>query len=210
MKPILDSWTIVIVGKWNTRIFSPEWVAKHLFGKEKGDSIQLELQVAPDFRLRLSSDNIVIFPDDDKLIIGVKSKDLEVLKKAQYIAQQILTTLKHTPVAAVGINLSFALDTDPTDPILNSLKLFDAQLYASKDYVLKETLIKRTFIKDSKTINVSVVYGEDIVFEFNFHSQVSGAEQALTVLTNGFQENFSYAKEILTDIYELEVEEDLI
>lgn len=31
MKPKLETWTIVVAGGWNVRIFSPEWVGKQLF-----------------------------------------------------------------------------------------------------------------------------------------------------------------------------------
>ena len=35
MKPVFNTWTVVVVGRWNVSIFNPDWLGKNLFDNKE-------------------------------------------------------------------------------------------------------------------------------------------------------------------------------
>jgi hypothetical protein len=107
MIPNLDTWTIVLVGGWNPKIFRPEWVGKEVFDRK---NIALEVPLSPGssvLRYNSPEDSLVLIPSDDRLVIGIRKAEEPVLNKAAAIAKKVLDLLPYTPIGAIGVNFGF-------------------------------------------------------------------------------------------------------
>ena len=45
MKPLVDNFTVVIVGLWNINIFTPEWLKNNLFEINNEEKLLIELPI---------------------------------------------------------------------------------------------------------------------------------------------------------------------
>ncbi len=204
MKPLLETWTIVIVGKWNVNIFSPDWVSMHLFDKKEGDQIKLELQVGSDFSMRLLDEDILIYPLQDKLIIGVANNNEETLDRATNISKKVLSILSHTPIRAIGINFGFTFD-DELDKLTTLFALSDNSSFATGGYQINESSIRRSINHQDEVINFSITRNEHYVFDFNFHRDVQSSSDALAAIDDGFRPRLAVIKDVCKNVYNIDI-----
>lgn len=178
-EPLKNLFTIVIIGRWNVSIFSPEWVGKNIFKKRE---IILDVGIEPGLSRRLSDEKIVIIPLSQRLMITLSIIDDEALKGMENAVCEILTLLTHTPVSAVGINFGYKIKPLPENytsdfPVLLSEKL------ASEDLVVKSHEVK--WIVDyereqNRSLNISnQIDGNEAIVKFNFHRDIKNTEEAI-------------------------------
>ena len=105
MKYVEDSFSIMVVGKWNASILSPHWIGKTILEAE-----EVEVQVAvgdPKLPIRIKHDNVLISPSPDSLNISPLIRSNLAFEKAEDVAFKITSLLQYTPVVAYGINFNF-------------------------------------------------------------------------------------------------------
>lgn len=206
MKPNLENWTLVIVGQWNARIFSPKWAAEKIL---KQGEIKVELAVSSNAPIiRLHTDDLVLIPLDDRIILGAKGITDDILRKVEVIARTTLELLPHTPVTALGIN--FAFNEENLSPDLLSLfETKDQRELSDFGFKLTKTELSRQLKLDDKTINLSHIYQEGILeVKLNFHHDIGSATQANGLLENRVIEYRDMAYSLLNNVYKLTLEED--
>lgn len=178
MRANLDNWTLVLTGQWNVRIFRPEWVIENLL---EGGQVNVEAFLTPGIaQIRLVSEEVVLVPKDDRIIIGVKAPGDNHLAKIEEIAIKMLSLLAHTPVNAFGVNFSF-IEDDPPQSLLDLFQTKDSGPLVKFGGRINLTELKHSlrFEGDDGILNLkqSVKDGR-VTIDFNFHYQAKSAEDA--------------------------------
>ena len=100
MKAVPTDWTVVVTGNWNISIFNPDWVAKNVFQQ---DGVEVEVGLGSgQTTLRVRSASAILIPLNDRIIIGMRSDDKNLVEQLESYAIRILSLLPHTPVASYG------------------------------------------------------------------------------------------------------------
>ncbi len=208
MIPKQEDWTIVLAGQWNVRIFSPEWVAKEIFDVSV-DKIQVEVSLAlGDNRIRFSKDDISLIPQNDRIIIGIKTCDDKVLQNAENLAKKIFTLLPQTPIKGFGINFGFVEEKQSRE-IISLFQLDDGKKISDHKCKLQQTEITRKLQVKNSILNLKHVFEDDNLFlRLNFHHEINSAKTARTKLRNKTIWCKNFACQFLNKVYGLVLEEE--
>lgn len=205
MHPSAETWTIVVAGAWNVRVFSPDWVAQHLTPDVQ---LTLEVPVSPALgNLRIVAGKIVLIPGDDRLIVGVQEPTLEVMKSVEALVCRVLTMLQHTPVSAIGVNFGFE-DDHPSSEITELFSLPDLASLSDFGCNVREATIGRSIQVDGMMLNLrhTLVAGIYRV-HFNFHHDAKSAAGAAELLTGRSERCLSVARNLMSAVYHGKLDE---
>jgi len=73
-----DGWNLVLLGKWNKYILSPEWTAENIF---QVDGVQVEFSINLDRPHRYTSDTVRMIPGEDSVVFIPIEFDNETLSR---------------------------------------------------------------------------------------------------------------------------------
>jgi len=181
----LDAWTIVLLGQWNARLLSPDWVSQKLFLEP---NIQVEIVIINgEPIIRYSTDKITLQPSDNRVVLGLKDNSNVCLDKMEQAAKLLLGMLPQTPLAGIGINFGFQVRSTPEyAPIAlpTLFKLLDLENLTSYGCNISQTDIQRTLNLHDVIMNFRCSMLPDSIIEMhlNFHNDVISAETALQKL----------------------------
>lgn len=207
MKIIEGSWSVVIVGKWNRYILTPEWVGKNIFEKEE---IEVEFPInKPELSPRYKSDNIIFLPAIHRcqFIAQEPYDNNDLLEKICILSNKLVKILKYTPLSAIGVNFGFEEDISNFSR-LEIFSLNDQSDFSDQNFEISFTEIKRQLKINNKLLNLSLSHNNEKVFiDFNFHYTVDNAESAEIILSNKlFSENKAIVFNMLQEIYDLKID----
>lgn len=203
MRAEAEGFSVVVVGAWNTAIFSPDWIKNHL---TRAPHIGIEFAVnAPTLPLRLAFDDIFLLVSPDRLAITPQQVRDDLLAKTQEVATLILDALPHTPVAALGINFRFR-EPQPAGRLLETFVLTDRGHLADAGAVVRATSIRRGLSVNDDFVNLTLELkpGGEVTAEFNFHHEVDKASSAKERLASGVLRRRDMAIELLRATYQVE------
>lgn len=209
MKIVDGTWSVVIVGKWNRYILTPEWIGKKIFEQDEFE-VQFPVnrpELAPRYK---SSNNILFMPAIHKCqFIAQPPYDNDMLTKMSSYIRKLVTILEHTPVTAFGNNFGFEVDSDKFG-FLGLFNLADTGPFLGKRLDPTTTEIKRQFPIDKHFLNFTIIHNQEKVnFDFNFHYNVSQPTEIAELVTDTLIiENKQKAYEILQEIYQLDLADD--
>jgi hypothetical protein len=204
MQPILDKWTIVVVGQWNVHVFNPAWVSQNLFGSEEL-GIEINLENVPD-RVRFRCGNVILIPTESRLIVGMTNVGDEALRDAETVTRRILDLLSHTPISACGINFGYREDNPPAD-LLSLFRFDDIDDVSDFGASIVRSEINRTLHYDQHVINLKHVLADGgVEVHINFHYEAAPASVAGELLQNRTQSTKELAEQLLEQVYNLTVE----
>lgn len=144
MEPNLEGWTIVIAGAWNQAIFTPPWIAKHLLSEERDVQVELGIAfMAVERLMKFPTRDVSLSISPERLIIQPSRLTRAALETANNCAHKVLTTLQHTPIAAIGLNCTYQTD-DPPSGIIRALQLGDSEELSHCRLDVQEARIART------------------------------------------------------------------
>ncbi len=185
MRPNLEEWTIVLVGGWNPKIFSPKWVAGKLFGTKDSQTVQIEAGIGPGVQfLKYHFGGAVVIPRDDRLILGVATPKDEQLERIEKLACRVLELLPETPLSAVGVNFGFVEDDVPQD-LSRIFDIADRKQLASTDYdVANRTELRRQLARNKGgVLNLKQVFAPpNVEIKINYHLGTDQWKEAKTFL----------------------------
>ncbi|HYA39748.1 MAG TPA: hypothetical protein VEF34_00460 [Syntrophobacteraceae bacterium] len=208
MKPDFQHWTVAVAGQWNTRLFGPEWVIANLSG---GEQVNAELLLATGLaNLRLHWGGLILIPQQEMIIIGVKEGSDQTLQKAEELAIKILELLPHTPVQGCGINFGFT-DADPPSEMLGLFRLQDSDKISDLEAAIKATEIKRQleFKNEDYILNLTCSMGEKGVgLHLNYHYGVNSTSLAAKALAGKTVRHKSDSLKIIESLYNLLLESE--
>jgi len=209
MKIIDGAWSLVTAGKWNRYILNPGWIGKNLFNEEE---VKVEFPVNnPDLPPRYTtSDNIIFVPATHRTnFIAQSPYSNEMLIKICKMNRKLMEILLHTPITAIGANFGFEEKSEKFR-YLDLFKFSDSNTLADNDYIANISNLKRQFELEKGLLNFTISYNEETVkFDFNFHYQVSGTDEALQILQDDtLITNRDIALKISKEFYDLEIDEE--
>ena len=207
----LDGWNLVILGAWNPRIFTPEWLIRHVFAggqePEPGTQIGVEFPLQSGQPYRYSAAGIRIIPSLSRVVLAPLDHTDTTLETLERAAVALLNRLSHTPISALGINFKF-VEPHPENGIL---ELFqgnaDIGRYAANGNAVEEQSITRRMDVNRSRLAVTVAWGGDegVVVDFNFHRDAASCEHAVELLTGTVATDLATAMGILTEVYRFEL-----
>ena len=103
--------SIVSVGSWNSRIFTPAWVSANIFAMPDGKSMKIALN-EQQMTLSYVWKDIQLLMSDTRIEFKSSQCSKETLTLMEQYYQRISELLPYTPVAAVGYNLNLTLTPD--------------------------------------------------------------------------------------------------
>lgn len=211
MRPVEESFSIVIVGSWNHRIFSENWVAEHL-AENAGSKVSLAFPIGdPNAPNRLEFEEILMFASPGNVRLTPRSQTLAGLNHCQAVAIKILQTLSHTPVSAFGINFRFQQE-EGVEAIWE--KVGAAPLLEDKPdlgMALTGIAITKQFeVSERAQLNHKISSPIDgaATFDFNYHHGNEDASSVLDVLKTGLvDEYYQTTKSVIRSYYDVELPE---
>lgn len=103
--------SIVSLGSWNSRIFTPTWVSDKVFVMPEGESMDVGLD-NQHMSLTYIWKNIQFLISDSRIEFKTNQCTSEILTLMEQCYLRLSEFLPYTPVTAVGFNLNFYLTKD--------------------------------------------------------------------------------------------------
>lgn len=103
--------SIVSVGSWNPRIFTPSWVSANVFAMPEGESMNISLN-EKQMNLAYTWKDILLLIVDRGIEMKSDKVSMETLQSMEEIYNRLSQTLPYTPLTAVGFNLNLILTKD--------------------------------------------------------------------------------------------------
>ena len=207
MKAKPETWTIVVAGGWNVRVFSPDWVGRNLTDHRP---LNIEVPLGPPVNMiRFIVGGLTVIPAEDRLIVGVQDPTIEMLEKAEAVALKAVTLLPHTPIGAVGINFGFE-ETSPSGKLLALFRMADMGDLSSFGCDIKQTTVARSLVVQNATLNVthaSSAADGRVETHLNFHHEAPSAGAAMELLKGRARQCFELGKNFLTQVYDCTLDE---
>lgn len=199
---------LVVVGRWNQFVFSPEWIVENLQGGQ-GKAVLLFPVGDPTAPLRIELEHFILLPGAMRLEVLPRAQPTaDSLAGACTLVSRILQLLPHTPVSGIGLNFMLE-ETDNPEAISTKLTLGDASRIDSVRYQWQETVIQRKFTRaENRFMNLTVqLTSRSALLDVNFHADVTNATSAIRALDEQTPE--SYLEEInqfVSSVYGLSIE----
>lgn len=196
MEPV--NWNVVLVGAWNTAIFTPQWVTESLLDLPAGTAIEVQVPMLAGMPIRFIGDSVVVVPADDRLVIDAKVPTQDGLEAALSVARRAIEELPKTPLSAAGFNLRYRSDETPAQTATVLSSTADDALAKSVQVVTARRL-GRALAYGAGIVNVTLSDTESggCLVEFNFHRSSPSCEELANWLTPSWQ----HAMELVTDVF---------
>ncbi len=153
MKELIDKFSLVILGKWNTIILTPEWIKDNVLEGKEPDNLQIAVPFPVDELdnpVSFIMNNIKFITHKRKLTLGlakdkISDGDYAEIKR---IALELLDLLKHTPVYAFGLNFYFEEEItslnenkEKNEKLLNLFNIIPQEIFNSADITYTNSLL---------------------------------------------------------------------
>lgn len=164
-------WSVVILGRWNRAILTPNGIAKRLFklAEAKQVLVAVPLDGVSPYMVRHPTQQIVAMTDEGRLLVQVVKADYKVLGEAMTAGANALTALPETPVSAAGFNINFR--SKEVTPEMAALLVPDSEKrFVDAGFKLVVRTLGRSLEHGSGKLNVTVASDEDgFGLSLNFH-----------------------------------------
>lgn len=208
MQPIVTEWTVVVTGNWNPGIFSPTWVGQQLLNAEQIEA-EATLSNQALAGLRLLSENAIVIPRPDRLVIGARRPTDEALALIEAATARALEILEHTPVTGLGINFGYR-EENPSEELLHIFDVSDRRGIADFGGELRRTEISREIGLEDGVLNFRVsLQDAHVEAHANFHHQIGNAREASQLLNGLVVQRRDSLLRLLSDVYGLELDEEV-
>ena len=129
---------------------------------------------------------------------------LPYMKDAEQKVKDILTSLPHTPISAIGVNFGFIEEKGEA----SLLKLFnyqdDPDIPASDNYEILRRQLTRQLRREGKILNLTLSFdGSRVEFGANFHHPVDSTQKAIEVIDNQTENMYNRLTALLEKVYKL-------
>lgn len=163
---------IVCVGSWNTKIFTPEWLAGNIFQIENIEGLLNNQEM--DFAFRDKNRDITIFPKSTSLEITLAKFEESKLTDLVLILNRILSLLPHTPIKGIGFNLNYEIGEKPVPAWISTLSK-KSQIIPNGIQISNFSL-RKNYENYILNININEITK---VINFNFHYEIADKKTSL-------------------------------
>lgn len=162
--------SLVIVGEWNKRIFSPNWIKAQLLDLAPEAKIEVNVNLE-NLDVTYSHEGVSLNVRDSVLELTTDSYNPKRGKQIGVVCNKIIHLFPQTPVRALGVNVRFEL----TDEIIQTNRLvkafrdsWDTKINGFLPYEQKYSLVS-----NSKEYDTNLIYthyqDENGSLNVNFH-----------------------------------------
>lgn len=206
-------WNVVVIGRWNRAILTPQGIASRLF--ELPDSAEVGVEVPMDAigPYRVSHEGLTVMVSNAMLVVEPSTSIFPDLQRAMQIARRAMMNLPETPVTAVGFNLRFqgpATD-ESLAPLVDATKLWVDERFTSAGYRISRREI--SWVTDWQTGRISIHLGHEATSDtsallrvgVNFEC-MAGRKEMEEWLVRPAEEVKEQVEKILTSVFQLGME----
>ena len=211
MKLDKPSNALVIVGGWNSYIFTPDWIKRYLFPGEQ-EKFTVDMIVSRGFNAqsispRILSKEVEIILQENRLNFSPVENKNENFDRIQDLALQLADYLPHTPVTAYGVNFLFTEKTVNGD-VINLIRPRDLEKIEQFGGSLTSEQYVRSLVLNGRILNITIkLEGEKITFDLNFHFNIRNLVEFKAGISEiSILELKQEAIQFITEIYSLELE----
>ena len=151
--------SIVSVGSWNSRIFTPAWVSANVFAMPDGESMNIALN-EQQMTLSYEWKNIQLQLSDTRIEFKCNQCRKETLALMEQCYQHLSELLPYTPVTAVGYNLNITLTLDEFKKTVVSESLvqsnIDIYINGTQTFSAVKDGAVRSFVVQQNTDNAEI------------------------------------------------------
>ena len=193
---------LVIVGVWNLGILTPQWYAKEfpdLIKQKEFPSLEIEIGTGAS---KISIEDIVINPSPGKLIFFSQNDNASKFELIEKLADGTVEKLKHTPIIALGHNISYFIDE-------KKFKLFELDMLDKcEDFYKNEASISalssqkiiHSLSFEKFTLNLTYEFSRTKnSVSFNYHYEVSSIDEIKEYILD-FRKNINNAEAFMIKI----------
>ena len=203
MQEVRDHWTIVILGRWNVGIFTPEWLTKNVF---ESPQVTLELGMDPLLPRRITEGGTTLIPTDSSLILAPSELSDASLTRMERIACKILGALKHTPVSAVGMNFAYRVTSAPAQ-LLEQFPGIHANEFADQQLVIRARDFGWVMEYEGYVLNLTChIERQDLFIKFNFHAVAQDTAVARSIITDKIIKHRDKTRGVLKNVFNVGLE----
>jgi hypothetical protein len=207
MRAKVETWTIVLSGAWNYRLFTPEWVGRELL-EGRQQQMTVEVPLSPGVGLKYGADGLVLIPSETRLIFGVEEADVALMSRAEALAKKTLTLLPHTPVGGFGINFGFE-EEEPGEKLRALFNTSDLDALSVFGAEVRSSAVTRAL--QVRGVGVNTAFGLEAgraTLNLNFHHDTPSARAASEALGERVETCYRITKDLLNQVYECSLEAD--
>jgi hypothetical protein len=201
-------WSVVILGRWNRAILTPNGIAKRLFKLDEAKQVLVAVPldgVSP-YMVRHPTQQIVAMTDESRLLIQVAKPDYETLGHAMTAGVNALTSLPETPVSAAGFNINFR-SKEVTSKMASLLLSESEKALVDAGFRPVARILGRSLEHGAGTLNVTVAGGVDgFGLTLNFHRGTEVLDELKQWLQTPVEQLKGTVKKVL-DAFGLDIEE---
>lgn len=150
--------TIVIIGNWNTKIFTPSWMMSQLLCLEETEELKIGFNnndLQPIYKYK----NVSFIPTESSFQIKFEDISEDIIKIVNNAVLKLITTLPYTPNLLVGFNYSENKEFDVSNvnvPKFSSLfELNDIKYYKEEPNFVLNVILN---CKGEHTVNYNFHY----------------------------------------------------
>lgn len=162
-----ESISIICIGSWNTKIFTPIWVANYIFSIKIEDLEGLLNQEEIEVGYKNTKNDIFFVPRGSSIEIRLSKFDPEILQEAVKILNRILKELPHTPIKGIGFNFGYSFNSNSDLPLLRDIEN-KFNTFHFDDFLTDKVNLKKQY--EDHILNLTLLRAENVFsVNFNFH-----------------------------------------
>ncbi len=196
-----DGWSIVLAGIWNRAIFTPDWISRVLFHEPEVETL---LSILPHLPIVYRNSQVAIEVSTPRIVFRPRRLDDACIQAAEGMAHTVLNALRDTPLIAVGVNFAF-VESTPRRDLVELFDFADNAALVEVGWDLQERRAVRRLQKGGDILNMTRVFdGQEIVIEFNFHTETSNNETARAAVNQRVIRLRDESIRLLKEVYRLQ------
>ena len=165
-------WNVVVLGRWNRGILTPQGIVTRLFKQPEGTQFNVEVPVDSLGPFKVLYDDLVVIADYSRLIVEAPKNNYDNLGRAMSIAWRAMDCLPETPLQVAGYNIRYrGSGTDElASPLMIATQHDWDNLFMNAGYPISQRTISRTADWEGGRIQVSLAResGDTLSLAINF------------------------------------------
>ena len=199
LKPSEDTRRVVLVGGWNPRVFSPDWLKAQGFTSQEPIELEIAFGAGIGFSHRVKIDCGLLTVSESSVWIKSNDESIEGMTLVESAAISIMEKLVHTPLKAVGFNFDYSVN-DPSPEIFQLFDIQTHQLIAENGKDIQKSQIVHNFSYSDEISEVLVqwnIEGSRVKVVVNFNFPVESCTAAIIALRGKSKQFSEISKEVL-------------
>lgn len=161
------SWNVIVAGRWNRAILTPQGIAARLFRLSADTPLEIEVPIDALGPYRVSHNGITVIATSRHLIVEPQQLTFAELSRAMETSRIAVHDLPETPLAAVGINVRYST-ADASESLRQLVgHAWDAEL-SDQQFAIQKRSVGRSIQWEQGVVNITVSQqAAEFQLEFN-------------------------------------------